>query len=175
MQGPMLQSLLEDRFKLKVHWEKKDIPVYALVIAASGAKLQPFREGSCVRITMDPTDGPQTPPPPAPGETRCLGSNRRSELNPIIMTFQAQGISVDQFSRMLSLDRPVINKTGISGLFDFHVEYANPTLSAVAQQADVAAGPSIFTVVEQLGLKLESSKGPGDFLVIDHIERPTEN
>jgi uncharacterized protein (TIGR03435 family) len=92
-----------------------------------------------------------------------------------MMTFQAEGISVDQFSRMLSLDRPVINKTRITGLFDFHVEYANPTLSTAAQQADVPAGPSIFTVVEQLGLKLESAKGPGDFLVIDSIETPTEN
>jgi len=175
MQGPMLQALLEGRFKLRLHWEKRDIPVYELVVSKGGAKLQPFKEGSCTRVAMNPADGPQAPPPPEPGEKRCLGSNRRSELNPVMMTFQAEGISVDQFSRMLSLDRPVVNKTGINGLFDFHLEYANPMLSAGAQQADVAAGPSIFTVVEQLGLKLESAKGTGGFLVIDSVERPTEN
>jgi uncharacterized protein (TIGR03435 family) len=175
MQGPMLQALLENRFKLRLHWETRDVPVYVLTVGKGGEKLHPFKEGSCTRVTMDPANGPQTPPPPKTGEKRCLGSNRRSELNPVMMTFQAEGISVDQFSRMLALDRPVINKTGVNGLFDFHLEYANPTLSAAAQQADVATGPSIFTVVEQLGLKLEGGKGPGQFLVIDSIERPTEN
>jgi uncharacterized protein (TIGR03435 family) len=175
MQGPMLQSLLEDRFKLRLHWENRDIPVYALVVAKSGPKLQAFKEGSCTRPNLDPTDGPQSPPPPAPGETRCRASNRRSDQNPVTMTFDAQGFSLDQFSRMLALDRPVINKTGIAGLFDFRLEYANPMLTADAQKADVAAGPSIFTAVEQLGLKLESDKGMGQFLVIDSIERPTGN
>ncbi len=93
--------------------------------------------------------------------------------------------SIAQFSRSLGLDRPVIDKTGIDGLFDIHLEFAlDDTTRAVlpANRPDTiypddpTGGTSIFTAVqEQLGLKLESAKGPGEFLVIDHVERPSEN
>ena len=81
-----------------------------------------------------------------------------------------------QFFLTTFLGRPVVNKTGIPGLFDFHLEYANPGLNPGAgTQPDVPLAPSIFAAVEELGLKLESAKGPGDILVIDGIVRPTEN
>jgi uncharacterized protein (TIGR03435 family) len=93
-------------------------------------------------------------------------------------------MTLTQFGTSLPVDRPVIDKTGISGMFDMHLEFAldDTTRSAVPQNSPAAAladdpsGPSIFTALqEQLGLKLEPSKGPGEFLVIDSIERPSEN
>jgi uncharacterized protein (TIGR03435 family) len=77
------------------------------------------------------------------------------------------------------LDRPVINKTGVSGMFHFHVDFApDGTIPkfAPALPDDLTGGASIFTAFqEQLGLKLEPTKGPGEFLVIESVERPSEN
>jgi uncharacterized protein (TIGR03435 family) len=89
------------------------------------------------------------------------------------------GMSVDEFAKNLGansgpnlLDRPVIDKTGITGLFSFRLTYAPDAANA----ADLDAGPSIFTALEeQLGLKLEPSRGAGEFLVVDRVERPSEN
>jgi uncharacterized protein (TIGR03435 family) len=81
----------------------------------------------------------------------------------------------------LGLDRPLVDKTGIPGKFDFHLNFAleDPSRILIPDKAaaplDGAVGPSIFTAIEDLGLKLEATKGPGTFLVIDSIERPTEN
>lgn len=75
------------------------------------------------------------------------------------------------------MDRLVVDKTGVTGKFDFHLEFAadQATPGLVAEAGD-PGGPSIFTAVqEQLGLKLEPTKGPGEFLVIEHVEKPSEN
>ncbi len=75
------------------------------------------------------------------------------------------------------MDRPVVNKTGITGLLDIHLEYApDDTGPDSAVTASDPVGLSIFTALQQqLGLKLEPAKGPGEFVVIDHVERPSEN
>ncbi len=113
------------------------------------------------------------------------------------MTEENHGVTLEDFVDGLTrvLDRAVINKTGLTGLFDFHVEFSPDEVTAgfmpggtikglirrpdQAPQAGVASdptGPSFVTAIqEQLGLKLEPAKGPGDFLVIDSIERPDEN
>jgi uncharacterized protein (TIGR03435 family) len=89
--------------------------------------------------------------------------------------------SLENFARMLGsvLDRQVIDRTGVQGLFNFHLEFA-PDQSTprfpMPRAEDPAGGASIFTAIqEQLGLKLEASSGPGETLVIDHVERPTAN
>jgi uncharacterized protein (TIGR03435 family) len=72
------------------------------------------------------------------------------------------------------LDRTVVNKTGLTGAFDFHLEWSPQRTEPL--QADDASAPSIFTAIqEQLGLKLEAEKGPVDFLVIDRADKPSEN
>jgi len=91
-----------------------------------------------------------------------------------------QATTVDEFYKALAfvLARPVINKSGIAGLFDFRMEYAiDESISGTrVAPSDEPAGPSIFTAIqEQLGLKLDSAKGPGERLVIDHVEKPSEN
>jgi bla regulator protein BlaR1 len=173
MRGPMMQALLEDRFKLKTHRETRDIPVYALTAAKGSLKLQPFKEGSCT-----PVDLTKPPAPPAPGQTFCDYGVRRGKGSGV--TVEAQGRSLDEFSRLLgvAVDRPVIDKTGIMGTFDIHLDFApdQGTPQFPVSTDEPAGGPSIFTAIqEQLGLKLEPAKGPGEFLVIDHVERPTEN
>ena len=103
-----------------------------------------------------------------------------------ILTFDAQGTTLDDFVRfgLRVMDRPVINKTGIQGRFDIRLEYAPDETSSPASRdsgalpgetADVS-GPSIFTAMEQqLGLKLVPAKGPGEYIVVDRVEKPTEN
>jgi len=161
----MLQSLLEDRFQLKIRREIREVPVYVLTVAKSGPKLKSSQEGSC--------------PTPNPAGGSCPGSVWAERKGTSVVVDQQD--TPDGFSRMLSqrLGRPVIDKTGIKGMFDFHLEFAPDETTGGTAPPDVAtdpSGPSIFTAVqEQLGLKLESAKGPGEVLVIDRVERPSEN
>lgn len=176
MLGPMLQALLEDRFKLKIHRETREGPVYALTLAKGGSKLKPFKEGGC---TPTPLTFPV--PPPAPGQRYCKAMI--SLRSPAV---EAEGSTLGEFSKLLNLvlDRPVIDQTGIAKRFDIHLEFsrdeATPGLNGPAPDAPAAAsdptGPTIFTAIqEQLGLKLVTAKGPIELLVIDHIEKPSAN
>jgi uncharacterized protein (TIGR03435 family) len=173
----MLQSLLEDRFQLKMHHEAREGPVYELAVARGGHRLKPASD--CV--LFDPNHLPRQT---APGETqvhycgqmsrggddlRRAADGRGVDITPTI------GLLTPSLTGLLSevLDRTVINKTGLTGAFDFHLEWA-PQLTPPAQSDN--EGPSIFTAVqEQLGLRLEAAKGPVDFLVIDHAEKPSDN
>jgi uncharacterized protein (TIGR03435 family) len=178
MQGPMLQVLLEERFKLKVHFETKGAtPAYALTVAKGGSKMKPFVEGECTR------HDPRTPL--APDEKACVGQNKRTGPN---MVIDVQGITMDEFAKryldgspLAGLDRRVVDRTSITGRFDIHLEYAPPlNIIALRQRNGNDDGeptaPSMFTAIqEQLGLKLEPTKEPQQLLVIDHMERPSEN
>jgi uncharacterized protein (TIGR03435 family) len=173
MHGPMLQALLEDRFRVKVHHETRDVPVYILNIARGGPKLQAFTPGTC--NVYDPAaDFPPPPPPDNP----C---HNQGGMNNGVLTLDIPATTLDEFARFALgvMDRPVINKTGITGRFNFHMEYAPDETSSSgpvsATGAAQVSGPSIFSAVEQLGLKLSAGKGPGDHIVIDRAERPTEN
>lgn len=172
----MIQALLTDRFKLAIHRETRELPVYVLTIAKSGPKLQPHKNGSCV----DPESARgASGPRPEVGTKVCGDMGIR--LNGANLVYQTTGVSLAEFSRMLSavvLDRQVIDRTGIDGLFDTTVEFSpDGTRFATtgAARADSSA-PSIFSSMEeQLGLKLDSGNGPVDILVIDHVEKPSEN
>ncbi|HEY6341683.1 MAG TPA: TIGR03435 family protein [Bryobacteraceae bacterium] len=174
--GPMLQALLEDRFKLKLHRETRQVPVFALTATKSGARLKTFREGTC-----SPVDYAQNPPPLAPGQPPFC-QNRIQSKGANLRTYHEPGATVATFSELLSviLGRPVIDKTGIKGRFDFDLEFAidqsTPGFVSDTPDTDPRAGASIFTAVqEQLGLMLKPAKGAGEFLVIDYVERPSEN
>ncbi|MBV8729308.1 MAG: TIGR03435 family protein [Acidobacteriia bacterium] len=172
MHGPMLQLLLEDRFKVTVHHETREVPVYVLSVAKGGPKLQAFSEGTC-----NPYDPAAAFPPPPPPANAC---HNRGGMNNGVLTLDIPATTLDDFARFSLgvMDRPVLNKTGITGRFNFHLEYTPDETSSAGRVSDVGAqvsGPSIFGAVEQLGLKLTAAKGPGDYLVVDHAERPTEN
>ncbi len=181
MRGPMLQALLEDRFHLKIHRETREIPVYALTVAKGGLKARPFQEGSCTPIDFKFFE--QFPPARLPelpdGQKYCPNLGRRNGANVIV---DAQGTTIEQFCKIFlsALDRPVINKTGATGLFNLLLEYApdetSPAFHPDSVDASDPGGPSIFTALQQqLGLKLEQARGPGEILVIDRVEKPSGN
>jgi uncharacterized protein (TIGR03435 family) len=182
MQGPMLQALLEDRFNLKIHRETREIPVYDLIVAKGGLKLHALEPASC-------------PPTMSSAETVAL-LQAGKPLPKFCGTVRfgpkmadVHGLTVDEFSKNIGrvLDRPIVDKTGIAGLFDFHLEFARDEATpgllpggalhfTDAPVDDPPGGPSILTAFqEQLGLKLDPAKGPGEFLVIDNVTRPSEN
>ncbi len=179
MSGPMLQALLEERFRLRIHRETKEVPVYDLTAGKGGPRLQAFREGSCV------ASDPQQPPAAAPGQRRpTLCGSFSIGLKGANLTLDVHKRSLTEFARQLHLDRPVIDQTGISGLFDFHLEFTVDGTTAgffppgfqIPAPSDSPGGISMFTAVqEQLGLRLEPAKGPGELLVIDSVDRPTAN
>jgi hypothetical protein len=279
MQGPMLQTILEERFKIKVHKEVRDVAVDALVVAKGGVKLQPFVEGSCVRRppgfrgaepdapfklhieadakgklsgTMQSSEGDIRPltdarvegqrlsftvpgwwaggrmtgsiedngarlilvvPPPPEGVfrdrngdeiergpappplvfTRARPTNQRYcrvvgggiDLNsPANRFYDVEGFTIDEFAKVFlngRRGRYVINKTGLAGKYDIHLE--EEISAETRQQRDPlgdlyrpsTAPPLPEALEKQLGLKLESTKGLVELLIIDYIERPSPN
>ena len=152
-----IQSLLADRFKLAVHRDTKELSVYALVFARADHRL-----GAGWKSTQCPepeVDVKQVQP--------CLS------LNVTTGRMMLRGATMTLILRFLAgtVSRVVVDRTGMNGRYDVDLEWS-PALSGGGDPNR----PSIFTAVqEQLGLRLESSKGPVDVLVIDHIERPTGN
>jgi uncharacterized protein (TIGR03435 family) len=184
MSGPMMQALLEDRFQVKIHHETREVPVYALTVAKGGPKLQAAQPGKC--YASDP-DHPVPPSQRPPGLMPC-GVFAPSPAKDGVYMYSS---TLDYFCGQLSilLDRDVVDKTGIEGVFDIHVEAPRADPSA-GDPADGTPGGSrpfvraspmdplgaaIFDAVRKVGLKLEPAKGWGDFLVIDHVERPAGN
>lgn len=173
MAGPMLQRLLENRCKLRVRKEIKEADIYALTVTSSGSKMKAPKAGSCAAHRTDGADTPTAPGEPQPTFCGDLSSSRNG-LNVTVDGHSLTMYGLASRISALSLDRPVIDRTGLVGLFDIHLEYAwRSGLAAASPDAD---GPSIFTAIqEQLGLKLVPGTGPVDVFVIDHIERPSEN
>jgi len=169
----MLQSLLADRFKLTLHHDTKELPIYTLVVAKNGPKLH-----ESAATPDDPAPlRPPTPDGPQPRNSMRMMGRGNLSIN---------AGSLDMFAELLShqLGLLIVNKTGLKGIYDFTLKWTpdegqgqmpgGPPGDA-PPPAD-ASGPTIFTALqEQLGLKLESQKGPVDTIVIDHVERPSEN
>ena len=162
MMGPMMQTLLEDRFQLKIRVETREVPVYELIVAKGGPKLGQPDAVNCRHVDPKNPGGPLLGPAQAP---EC--------------TMQVKSISMAELSELLhgplGVDRPVIDKTGIPGKVEVRLLYTPDqiTLPNASVDSDI---PTIFTALqEQLGLKLVSAKGPDKFLVIDHIEEPSPN
>lgn len=142
----MLQALLSDRFQLKTHRETRELPVYVLVVAKSGAKLQAWKSN---------------------GTTVNAGTS--------YIHIQGGANSIDVLAGTLAtqLGRPVLNKTGIKGTYKITLTWTPDDQIA---NSSAASGPSLFTAIqEQLGLKLEAAKAPVEVLVVDHVEPPSPN
>jgi uncharacterized protein (TIGR03435 family) len=148
----MFQQLLADRFKLAVHWETRDLPVYALVVAKRGPILYESKN--------------------APGAPSYSTSNGEFSAKGLTLTELAEGLTPQLSSE---LGRVVIDRTGIQGRYDFTLKWT-PESGMNGSPSEPDAGPSIFTAfTEEVGLKLESAGGPVKVLVIDHVDMPTEN
>jgi uncharacterized protein (TIGR03435 family) len=181
----MLQGLLAERFKLKIHRETRELPVYALVLK---------NEKSTVKLD------------PAPKDRECGDQRRRDhryELGATSLSghchafvpggsqeafLLGQSVEMADFAEMLSIwaGRVVVDKTGINGLFDIKIPAFTGQNAPIAVSAaggerggariiDAPLLPTVFNMLDKLGLKLESTKGPVEIIVIDSIERPSEN
>jgi uncharacterized protein (TIGR03435 family) len=175
LMGTMLRTLLEERFQLKTHRDTEDVPMFALTVAKGGLKIKPMKPGDC-DDNAAPLVGMETPakPPCNSQMTRPNGPNMVWTLGGGTMADLA-----GRLSRPLGLH--VIDQTGIKDQFiirlEFHPDQTTPGLPWPADRdadATVPMGGSIYTALEQqLGLKLEKTKAPRGFIVIDHIERPS--
>jgi len=148
----LLRSLLEDRFQLKVHRETREGAVFNLVVGKNGSRLKETAE-------------------------KGAHSSGSGHGGPDVAEMTGTGYSIEDLIRRLAdhVDRPIIDKTNLSGKFDFKLTFdPRPLVSADSLNQSVSA--DIFTALqEQLGLKLESSKGPVEVLVIDSVQKPSEN
>jgi uncharacterized protein (TIGR03435 family) len=164
----MLQSLLEDRFQMRVHRESRETSVYALVVGKNGPKLSPPKEATCPAANT-PVPPSQSGAAPTPcGQMRILPSATGVRM-------EGDRVPLAELLRVLAVavDRPLLDKTNLPGLFDIRLHFIAEAPGAPPSDSPV---PNVFDALqEQLGLKLDSSKGPVEFLVIDRVERPTAN
>ena len=179
----MLQVVLEDRFQLKMHRETEDVPMFNLTVAKGGLKMKPMEEGGCV--PHDPTKGVNTGEMFPPGKTPMCTS--WGHTNGPDWVIDAAGQHLSNLANSLSglLDRHVFDKTGVNDLFIYHLQFAHDEttpgrfgpemVNRAFPPTDIPSGPSVFSVLDGLGLKLESTKGPSEYVVIDRLERPSEN
>jgi uncharacterized protein (TIGR03435 family) len=156
----MLQNLLTTRFKLRFHRQTKELPVYALLVDKGGTKLQPHQAQSAGDPWIEPA------------------------FEQLKMTWHAKFVPMDYFAWRLSLllDRPVLDQTELTGGYDFDLRFTREPPAGLPEGALLngapidTSGPTLFEALrQQLGLKLERTKGPVDIMVIDHAEKPGEN
>lgn len=194
----MTQSLLADRFKLAIHHETRQMPVLALVLLKAGETGPQLQRHSGDQPCSDaPTPGHGLPrstpptPPSAPSSTANL------QLEPIPcgivialppsrggrVRIGGRNVTMEQIGRSLggddAIDRPVIDRTGLSGTFDFAFEWSQhitfPGPPPPDFQPDSDGPPLALALAKQLGLTLKSQTGPVDIIVVDHVARPSEN
>lgn len=148
----MMQALLVDRLKVALHHESRELPFLALVVGKNGPKV---------------LESSQTARPGAGGNSAVLG-----HINGQQLSMQVLATLLSRFERQI-----VIDMTGLKGSYQVKLEWTSDVNRPIPAEIDVGTGPSIFTAVqEQLGLKLESRRGPLDVLVVDHAEKaPAEN
>jgi bla regulator protein BlaR1 len=168
---PMLQALLEDRFKLKLHRETKELPVYSLVIAKTGPKLQEAKPGDTYPNGLIGLHG--------------RGAPNLMRIAPGLIIGQAIPVSLLAHALTQKLGDIVVDKTGLKGKYDFTLQWTPEAQASMFKGADGSqgtaslpdsSGPSILAAIqEQLGLRLEPQKAPMEILVIDHVEAPSEN
>jgi uncharacterized protein (TIGR03435 family) len=174
IEGPMLQALLKDRFQLRLHRETKELPVFGLVAAKGGLRLKLTKlEGNCAALYE---------------MAKC------ADIRKGPFTLDVTAIRMDLFIEVLSsmVGRVVIDQTGFQGMFDAHLEFsrddiafagpAGPDPTSGGSRGGRGGGaepidrPSISAALqEQLGLRLESTKGPVEVLVVDSVDRPIGN
>jgi uncharacterized protein (TIGR03435 family) len=185
----MMQSLLADRFRLAVHYETRQVPVFALILD------QPGRLGPLLQRHTDDSPCPTTPRVPSPAPTAppqffdsrfpvtCGGIVGMAPSAPGRVRAGARNVSMELIASSMGggdgVDRPVLDKTGLTGKFDFAIEFTQElngsSPAGVVSQRDLTGPTSIEAIKEQLGLRLEPQIGPIQLLVVDYVEEPSAN
>ncbi len=173
----MLRTLLADRFKVRTHTERRDIPIFEMVLARPGGRLGPSARATDVNCAERAAGRGGVLPPPAgaPFERPLCGLMLRPGV------LMAGALTMGEFARELApqVNRFVLDRTGITGFFDVDLHFTPdqpppaPPGASPLPPVD-PAGPSLFTALEeQLGIRLNATRGPVEVLVIDAISRPT--
>ena len=176
----MLQTLLADRFRLTLHRETRELPVYNLTAKKSGLKLPPPKDTKCVSFPFGTT------PQPVPGTSDC--GYVPLFLSSTSLWMSGRKLHMADLTRELArtMGEPVLDKTGFTGEFDLNLNYTDEdTTKSPGSTAPYDPGGNplqahpdlsiVFAAMDQLGLKLEPAKGPVEVLVVDHAERPSPN
>jgi uncharacterized protein (TIGR03435 family) len=201
----MVQSLLEDRFQLKAHVETRELPVYHLVVGKDGPKIKRSADQTPAAppvVLPGPCEPAASTPPPFPGGRGMpFGPGNAPPRGSAFMMMSGTSMTVRATATPLAivvgmlqqqLGRTVVDKTGLEGLYDFELTFSPegldspfgrgfpappPPVGGPAGPVPAASDPvpSLFTAVQELGLKLDSTKGPVEVLVIDSVDKPTEN
>ena len=176
----MLRILLAERFKLVVHNETIEGPVYALALSRRDGTFGPGFHRSQLDCAASRNAGRNSPPPGSPAAKGRLTCGFGANL--LFGTMVGGGMTMAELAYVLStvVDRAVLDRSGLTGAFDVDLRFSPEGLRDVPAARDVdrpvSDSPSIFTALqEQLGLKLESTRGPVEVLVINSVERPTED
>jgi len=176
----MLQTLLADRFSIKVHRETREMDVYALVLikpGSPGRRLQPVVV-DCETNKLADGSGPGLFPPNARPPCGNMISNARfrPEGGPSVVHNSFAAVTMERLaSGLVSTGRPVIDKTGLTGTFDVEMEYLSEGAPVAAPTSkEPPTGLTLREALKQyLGLELRSERGPVEYLIIDSIARPT--
>ena len=194
----MLRGLLEERFKMKAHTETREVPIYSLVLARGDGRLGPKMKASTDTCPDFKEQQQKMLEAIAKGGVSAIQSmmGKPGENKPCTMTqippspenpglgFKGTGQSLEMLVLLLTQlsGRPVVNKTGLTGAYDFELTISLQTLQAIYQELGVTLplppnlpeGPALMTTIqEDLGLKLDSQRGPSEVLIIDSAELPT--
>jgi uncharacterized protein (TIGR03435 family) len=194
----MLRGLLEERFKMKAHTETREVPIYSLVLARGDGRLGPKMKASTDTCPDFKEQQQKMLEAIAKGGVSAIQSmmGKPGENKPCTMTqippspdnpglgFKGTGQSLEMLVLLLTQlsGRPVVNKTGLTGAYDFELTISLQTLQAIYQDLGVTLplppnlpeGPALMTTIqEDLGLKLDSQRGPSEVLVVDSAELPT--
>ena len=160
----MLQGLLEDRFQLKYHWEILDQPVYDLVVTEKGKLRESIVKAECPRPFSNPDGVPKDAP--------CGDLSNTSGYT------KGYKLTGDELATSLSwlLSKPVVDKTNLAGAYDVELRWTPESVAMQSNASPDPDAPGIFAAIhEQLGLKLQPARGPVRVLVIDHVEKPSDN
>ena len=172
----MVRTLLADRFKLTIHRESKEMPVYALVVGKGGPKLQ--RADIAERDCPDESADPPGPSITAPDLCHEFNGGQGRGLHGRAVDMSDVASFVENWT-----DRPLLDKTGLKGLFRIEtkgwlpIQLSQPPAPGAKAEdgSDMADVPTLFQLFDQLGLKMESQKGKADVYVIEHVEKASEN
>ena len=188
----MMQALLRERFKLQAHLDTREMPVYNLLLLRADGHLGPDLKPTavnCAALRKERAAGgatPADPPRPIPNIDERVPCNQRGFFGPQGVTINASGRTLEQIATTLGTyaDRTVVNKTGLTGEYDILLKFrpeAGGPMGGLAPPLSTSSDPSAdlatlrVAAQEQLGLRLESARGPVQVLVIDSISPPTED
>jgi uncharacterized protein (TIGR03435 family) len=171
----MLRALLEDRFQVKVHTDMRDVPIYALVLANTEPRFGTLFKPSAAKCYTREDPPPRNATPDPARQCGIRGGNGNVTYVNITMQDIARS-----FANYPAVDRPVIDRTGLPGRYDLHLEFIPTFVDSPNRDGSQVAnpnadsGPNLFTaLVEQAGLKLQAERAKIEFIVIDRVERPT--